>query len=80
MVHLLLFDGNRVCGCHEGTCSDFTTEVSCETCIDWNETNGLARSALGFSDFDYDQADAFTEANEDMNTRIYAEYVESRSL
>jgi hypothetical protein len=77
MVHLRLFDGNRACGTHGGLCSDFMYEVTCQTCIEWNETNSLARSALGFSEFDYDEAGAFEQANDDLNSRIHAEYKES---
>ena len=80
MTHLRLFDDNRSCGSHEGLCSDYISEVTCKTCVEWNETNSLARSALGFSQFDYDEASPFDEANDDMNARIYAEYQESRTL
>jgi len=76
MVHLRLFDGNRACGTHEGLCSDFISEVSCQTCIEWKEANSLARSALGFSIYDYEEAGAFEQANDDLNARIYAEYKE----
>ena len=74
MVHLRLFDGNRACGNHGGLCSDFESEVTCQTCVEWSESNRLARLALGFSEFDYDEAGAFEEANDDLNSRIYAEY------
>jgi hypothetical protein len=74
MVHLRLFDGNRACGSHGGLCSDFEAEVTCQTCVEWSESNRLARLALGFSEFDYDEAGAFEQANDDLNSRIYAEY------
>ena len=80
MKHLRLFDGNRACGTHEGLCSDFMSEVTCRTCIEWNEANTLARLALGFSEFDYDEASVWDQANDDTNTRIYAEHQGSRSL
>jgi hypothetical protein len=59
--------------------------------VEWNEANSLARLALGFSDFDYDEvggltyaepdgADPFEEANDDLNSRIYAEHREARSV
>jgi hypothetical protein len=80
MTHLRLFDGNRACGTHDGLCSDFLSEVTCQTCAEWSEANSLARLALGFSEFDYDEAGAFDEAKDDMNSRIYAEHQGSRSL
>ena len=70
MVHLLLFDGNRVCGSHDGTSSDFIELVTCQTCIEWNEANSLARQAIGFSEFDYEVESAFEQANGDMNARL----------
>jgi hypothetical protein len=77
MKHLRLFDGNRACGSHAGLSSDFISEVTCQTCVEWNEANNLARLALGFSEFDYDEAGVFEQANEDLNSRIYAEYKET---
>jgi hypothetical protein len=80
MTHLRLFDGNRACGSHDGLSSDFMYEVTCQTCVEWNEANSLARVALGFSEFDYDEASAFEQANNDLDSRIYAEYKESHHV
>jgi hypothetical protein len=39
----------------------------------------LARQALGFSEFDYEEAGAFEQADDDMNARLHAEFREAHN-
>ena len=121
MTHLSIYDGRAACG-GEGETSSFIHVVNCGRCHAWNNTNELAKSLVGFSEYleekpivdlavcscgcgdafpkahaiwhdgqpyldeshlalneyleDYCKNDAFDEANEDMNARLYIEHKE----
>ena len=77
MTHLILFNEKLACGAPLGPWSNFIQLVDCDACRRWYDANNFAKSLVTITLLDYeDEADAFDEANEDMNARLYVEYKE----
>ena len=77
MTHLLLFNGQLACGASLGPWSNFIQLVDCEKCLAWHKANDFAKSLVTITLLDYeDEGDAFDQANEDMNARLYIEHKE----
>jgi hypothetical protein len=75
MTHLLLFNEQLACGAEIGPWSHFIQLVDCPDCHRWHDANQFAKSLVPLAQLDYEEeADAFDEANEDMNARLYAEH------
>jgi hypothetical protein len=79
MVHLFLFNGRLACGASGGDGSNFILLVTCDACRSWHDANAFAKSVLPTAMFDYEETDAFDEANDDMNARIVGEDRERRN-